>query len=72
MKGWGYGLPVNCLEWVEGGSRIVGDGMVISSHKKVVNIWDRNFAHINLARMTPSTVYKPLASYFRIWAYHVS
>ncbi|GJJ10426.1 hypothetical protein Clacol_004652 [Clathrus columnatus] len=55
MKDQGYGLPVKCLEWVEGGSRIAGDGMVISADKKVVKIWDRNSAHINFASMTPST-----------------
>lgn len=41
-KDQGYGLPVTCLEWVEGGSRVAGDGMVISADKKVIKIWDRN------------------------------
>lgn len=42
MKDQGYGLPVKCLEWVEGGGRVAGDGMVISADKKVIKIWDRN------------------------------
>lgn len=41
-KDQGYGLPVKCVEWVEGGSRVTGDGLVISADKKVVKIWDRN------------------------------
>lgn len=41
-KDQGYGLPVQCLEWVEGGGRVGGEGMVISADKKVVKIWDRN------------------------------
>ena len=28
--------------WLEGGSRMAGDGMVLSADKKVVKIWDRN------------------------------
>ena len=42
MKDQGYGLPVNNISWIEGGSRMAGDGMVMSSDKKVVKIWDRN------------------------------
>lgn len=41
-KDQGYGLPVKCVEWVEGGSRVAGEGLVISADKKVVKIWDRN------------------------------
>lgn len=42
MKDQGYGLPVTNLSWIEGGSRMAGDGMVISADKKVIKIWDRN------------------------------
>ncbi|KAF8526518.1 hypothetical protein BU17DRAFT_74093 [Hysterangium stoloniferum] len=55
IKDQGYGLPVKCVEWVEGGSRVAGDGMVISADKKVVKIWDRNSATTNFASITPST-----------------
>ncbi|GJJ10417.1 hypothetical protein Clacol_004643 [Clathrus columnatus] len=57
MKDQGYGLLVKCLGWIEDGSRIASDGgMVISADKKIVEIWDRNSAHINFASMTPSIV----------------
>lgn len=42
LKDQGYGLPVKNVTWVEGGSRMAGDGMVMSADKKVVKIWDRN------------------------------
>lgn len=42
MKDQGYGLPVKCVSWIEGGSRMAGDGMVLSADKKVIKIWDRN------------------------------
>lgn len=41
-KDQGYGLPVHCVSWIEGGSRMAGDGLVVSADKKVVKIWDRN------------------------------
>ena len=41
-KDQGYGLPIKCLSWVEGGHKVAGEGMVISADKKVVKIWDRN------------------------------
>lgn len=41
-KDQGYGLPVKNVAWIEGGSRMAGDGMVISADKKVIKIWDRN------------------------------
>ena len=41
-KDQGYGLPVKNVVWIEGGSRIAGDGMVLSADKKVIKIWDRN------------------------------
>jgi len=42
IKDQGYGLPVKNLCWIEGGSRMAGDGMVLSADKKVIKIWDRN------------------------------
>lgn len=41
-KDQGYGLPIKSLSWIEGGSRMAGDGMVLSADKKVIKIWDRN------------------------------
>jgi ribosome biogenesis protein ENP2 len=41
-KDQGYGLSVKNVAWIEGGSRMAGDGMVISADKKVIKIWDRN------------------------------
>lgn len=42
FKDQGYGLPLKTVAWLEGGSRMAGDGMVLSADKKVVKIWDRN------------------------------
>jgi ribosome biogenesis protein ENP2 len=42
LKDQGYGLPVKNVTWVEGGSKMAGDGMVITADKKVIKIWDRN------------------------------
>lgn len=42
LKDQGYGLPVKNVVWIEGGSRMAGDGMVLSADKKVIKIWDRN------------------------------
>lgn len=42
LKDQGYGLPVKSVSWIEGGSRMAGDGMVLSADKKVIKIWDRN------------------------------
>jgi ribosome biogenesis protein ENP2 len=42
VKDQGYGLPVKCLTWIEGGGRMAGDGMVLSADKKVIKIWDRH------------------------------
>lgn len=41
-KDQGYGLPLNSVAWLEGGSRMAGDGMVLSADRKVIKIWDRN------------------------------
>lgn len=42
LKDQGYGLPVKNVSWIEGGSRMAGDGMVLSADKKVIKIWDRH------------------------------
>lgn len=41
-KDQGYGLPIKHVSWVEGGTKMAGDGIVISADKKVVKLWDRN------------------------------
>jgi ribosome biogenesis protein ENP2 len=42
LKDQGYGLPVKNVCWINGGSRMAGDGLVLSADKKVIKIWDRN------------------------------
>lgn len=42
LKDQGYGLPVKNVAWIEGGSRMAGDGMILSADKKVMKIWDRS------------------------------
>lgn len=42
VKDQGYGLPVRTVSWIEGGSRMAGDGMVLSADKKVIKIWEKN------------------------------
>ncbi|KAI0040450.1 hypothetical protein FA95DRAFT_1502847 [Auriscalpium vulgare] len=54
MKDQGYGLPIKKVLWVEGGSRMAGDGLVLSADKKVVKIWDKNTPADNFASLTPS------------------
>ena len=46
LKDQGYGLPVKHVCWIEGGSRMAGDGMVLSADKKVIKIWDRHSVRI--------------------------
>ncbi|KAF5383167.1 hypothetical protein D9615_004992 [Tricholomella constricta] len=53
-KDQGYGLPVKNVAWIEGGSRMAGDGMVISADKKVIKVWDRNTPSTNFASITPA------------------
>ncbi|KAA1476578.1 hypothetical protein DENSPDRAFT_867342 [Dentipellis sp. KUC8613] len=53
-KDQGYGLPVKKVLWVEGGSRMAGDGLVLSADKKVVKIWDRNSPAANFTALTPA------------------
>lgn len=54
VKDQGYGLPVKNVVWIEGGSRMAGDGMVLSADKKVIKLWDRNFPATNFASITPA------------------
>ncbi|KAJ7487777.1 NUC153 and WD40 repeat-containing nucleolar rRNA processing-related protein [Mycena latifolia] len=54
LKDQGYGLPVKNVSWIEGGSRMAGDGMVLSADRKVIKIWDRNSPSTNFAAITPA------------------
>ncbi|KAH7926252.1 WD40 repeat-like protein [Leucogyrophana mollusca] len=54
LKDQGYGLPVRNVAWIEGGSRMAGDGMVLSADKKVVKIWDRDSPSSNFVSITPA------------------
>ena len=42
LKDQGYGLPIKRVSWIDGSSRMAGDGMVLGADKKVIKIWDRN------------------------------
>ncbi|KAL4254367.1 WD repeat NOL10/ENP2 family protein [Abortiporus biennis] len=53
-KDQGYGLPVKNVSWIEGGSRMAGDGLVLSADKKVIKIWDRNSPATNFTSITPA------------------
>jgi ribosome biogenesis protein ENP2 len=48
LKDQGYGLPVKNVSWIEGGSRMAGDGMVLSADRKVIKIWDRNSVRLSV------------------------
>ncbi|KAG6812206.1 hypothetical protein H0H92_003942 [Tricholoma furcatifolium] len=54
IKDQGYGLPVKNVTWIDGGSRMAGDGMVLSADKKVIKIWDRHTPSTNFASITPA------------------
>jgi ribosome biogenesis protein ENP2 len=54
-KDQGYGLPIKNVAWIEGGSRMAGDGMVLSADKKVIKIWDRN--SVRSSRFNFSSLY---------------
>lgn len=41
-KDQGYGLPIKSLSWIDGSSRMAGDGMVLSADKKVIKVWQRD------------------------------
>ncbi|KAF7796275.1 hypothetical protein EIP86_007450 [Pleurotus ostreatoroseus] len=53
-KDQGYGLPVKNVSWIEGGSRMAGDGLLLSADKKVIKIWDRQSPSSNFASVTPA------------------
>lgn len=55
LKDQGYGLPVKTVSWIGGGSRMAGDGMVLSADKKVIKIWDRNSVSNMPVRSDPYT-----------------
>ncbi|TEB31870.1 WD repeat-containing protein [Coprinellus micaceus] len=54
MKDQGYGLPIVDTFWIEGGSRMAGDGLVLSADKKVIKIWDRATPSTNFCSITPA------------------
>ncbi|KAF7289947.1 NUC153 domain-containing protein [Mycena indigotica] len=54
LKDQGYGLPVKSVAWIEGGSRMAGDGLVLTADKKVIKVWDRNSPSNNFAAITPA------------------
>ncbi|EJD05403.1 uncharacterized protein FOMMEDRAFT_165841 [Fomitiporia mediterranea MF3/22] len=54
MKDLGYGLPVKNVSWMEGGSRMAGDGLVLSADRKVIKIWDKNKPEGNFVSITPA------------------
>jgi ribosome biogenesis protein ENP2 len=47
LKDQGYGLPIKNVIWIEGGSRMTGDGMVLSADKKVIKIWHRDLVRLS-------------------------
>ncbi|KAK2461001.1 hypothetical protein APHAL10511_006942 [Amanita phalloides] len=53
LKDQGYGLPIQNVIWIEGGSRMAGDGMVLSADKKVIKIWDKNTPSSNFVSINP-------------------
>ncbi|KAF9493076.1 hypothetical protein BDN71DRAFT_1395744 [Pleurotus eryngii] len=55
VKDQGYGLPVRTVSWIEGGSRMASDGMVLSADKKVIKMWEKNDASANFASITPAS-----------------
>ncbi|KAI0688386.1 WD40-repeat-containing domain protein [Cytidiella melzeri] len=54
IKDQGYGLPVKVVSWIEGGSRMAGDGLILSADKKVIKIWDRHSPTTNFTSITPA------------------
>ncbi|KAI0674527.1 WD40-repeat-containing domain protein [Trametes maxima] len=54
VKDQGYGLPVKNVTWIEGGSRMAGEGYVLSADKKVIKIWNRNSPEVNFTSITPA------------------
>ncbi|KAL1943819.1 hypothetical protein VTO73DRAFT_3637 [Trametes versicolor] len=54
MKDQGYGLPVKNVQWIEGGSRMAGEGYLLSADKKVIKIWNKNSPEVNFTSITPA------------------
>ncbi|TBU47068.1 WD40-repeat-containing domain protein [Dichomitus squalens] len=54
LKDQGYGLPVKNVSWIEGGSRMAGEGYILSADKKVIKIWNRNTPESNFTSITPA------------------
>ncbi|TFK91632.1 hypothetical protein K466DRAFT_595918 [Polyporus arcularius HHB13444] len=54
VKDQGYGLPVKNVSWIEGGSRMAGEGYVLSADRKVIKIWNRNTPESNFTSITPA------------------
>ncbi|KAH9849616.1 hypothetical protein C2E23DRAFT_737083 [Lenzites betulinus] len=54
IKDQGYGLPVKNVQWIEGGSRMAGEGYILSADKKVIKIWNRNSPEVNFTSITPA------------------
>ncbi|KAH8832677.1 NUC153 and WD40 repeat-containing nucleolar rRNA processing-related protein [Flagelloscypha sp. PMI_526] len=50
-----YGLPIKTLSWIEGGSRMAANGLLLSADKKVIKIWDRDTPGSNFVSITPAT-----------------
>jgi ribosome biogenesis protein ENP2 len=42
IKDQGYGLPIQNVHWLQGGSKMSGHGLILSADKKVIKIWDRD------------------------------
>ncbi|GJE93757.1 WD40 and NUC153 domain-containing protein [Phanerochaete sordida] len=55
VKDQGYGLPVKNVAWIEGGSRMAGEGLVLSADRKVIKIWDKNAPSANFTSITPAS-----------------
>lgn len=69
IKDQGYGLPVKCLSWIDGSSRMAGDGMVVSTDSKVIKVWDRNAVttHFFPGRRTKADYF---TAYIQLRLYH--
>lgn len=57
IKDQGYGMPVKNVEWIRGGERMAGDGLVLSADKKVVKVWDRQDVSISLQHLFTDSTY---------------
>ena len=56
LKDQGYGLPVKNVSWIEGGSRMAGEGYVLSADKKVVKIWNRDTVRNTLSSLAAGVI----------------